>query len=328
MALAVSSPLAPGILVLAALSLIVGACASGAQPGAQTDETLANGASSSLAPSSPSVEPAPGPALWRIADEDTTLYLFGAADALPPEAPWRSPALRAAFESADAIILETDESAEAQAALGPVIQSIGLFQNGETLTSLLTTAQADEIGTVTRAYGAPLAALDPLKPWLAAIQIGALNAARQGYGTWQSGLMQLGADAKAAGKPVSYLEENRAVLLNVINALPRETHINMLIAAARGARDRPTDVARAADLYLAGDIDALAALYHGEGRWADDILYDALLVERNRAWSATIEEALAEETGVVFFAVGVGHVLGADRLQAMLEAKGLAVTRL
>ena len=270
---------------------------------------------------------AAGPALWRVADEDTTIYLFGAADALPPDAEWRSDAVAAALDAADKIVLETDESEAAQARLGPIIQEIGFYRDGTTLSDVLSGEQKAEIAAVTQSFGAPLQALNALKPWLAAIQIGALNAQKQGYTTWTSGLAQLQSDAATAGKPIFYLEESRAVLLQTINALSRETHVRMLVTAARQTRDKPTQAAEVVPLYLAGDADALAERYHGDGQWADEVVYDVLLVKRNQAWAAAIEDMLGEETGVIFFAVGTGHVLGEDSLQSMLESANISVNR-
>ncbi|MEM8770781.1 MAG: TraB/GumN family protein [Pseudomonadota bacterium] len=273
------------------------------------------------------VEPSAGPALWRVADDDTVIYIFGAADALPPEAEWRSDAMTAAFASADMVVLETDDRPEAQAALGPVIQEIGVYRDGRTLSGILSDEQKAEIGAVTAALGAPLQALDALKPWLASIQIGALNGQAQGYQTWSSGLSQIGDDARAMQKPVIFLEPDRSSLLRIINALPEETHVNMLVTAARQTRDRPTQAAEVVPYYLAGDVDALAERYHGEGQWADETIYKALLVNRNQDWADKIQDMLAKETGVIFFAVGTGHVLGDDSLQLMLIDRGLSVTR-
>lgn len=268
-----------------------------------------------------------GPAIWQVADKDTTVYIFGTAEALPPDTDWRSDAVTAAFAASDRIIIETDESPEAQAKLGPVIQSLGLYQDGRTLTGALTEAQQQEVGAVTQSLGAPLAALNRLKPWLAGIQIGALNAQRQGYQTWSSGLSAMLADAKAADKPVTFLEESRVVLLTTISNLPEETHVNMLVSAAQQTRDKPTQAADIVPFYLAGDVDVLAQRYHGEGQWADQLLYDTLLVERNQEWAGKIADLLENENGTILFAIGTGHVLGPDSLQNMLEEQGISVQR-
>ena len=55
----------------------------------------------------------PRPALWKIADADTTIYLFGTTHALPKGFRWQSAPLRAAIKAADELVLETVDSPEA-----------------------------------------------------------------------------------------------------------------------------------------------------------------------------------------------------------------------
>ena len=51
----------------------------------------------------------PRPALWLLADADTTIYLFGTVHILPPGFRWRSPAIDGAIRDADELVLEVDE---------------------------------------------------------------------------------------------------------------------------------------------------------------------------------------------------------------------------
>jgi hypothetical protein len=50
----------------------------------------------------------PKPALWKIADADTTLYLFGTIHLLPPGLDWETPAFKQAFTDASTLYLEAD----------------------------------------------------------------------------------------------------------------------------------------------------------------------------------------------------------------------------
>src|SRR5204862_3292451 len=47
------------------------------------------------------------PAMWKVADADTTVYLFGTIHLLPDGTQWRSPAFDKAAASADTLVLET-----------------------------------------------------------------------------------------------------------------------------------------------------------------------------------------------------------------------------
>ena len=61
----------------------------------------------------PAAEPkAANPALWKVADHDTTIYLFGTIHLLPKDTKWRSSAFDTAAAGADTLVVETviDES--------------------------------------------------------------------------------------------------------------------------------------------------------------------------------------------------------------------------
>jgi len=126
-------------------------------------------------------EPSPGPALWRVSDADTTIYLFGLPGFIDSGTRWRNPAFDAALGEADTVIMESDRtSPEAQAAMQQVVPQTGVYRDGRTLTGVLgdeTRARAESIAS---SLGVPLQALDPLKPWLAANQLQAVMTQRDG----------------------------------------------------------------------------------------------------------------------------------------------------
>ena len=46
------------------------------------------------------------PALWRVADADTTIWLLGTIHALPPGVAWETPKVTAAITQADTLVQE------------------------------------------------------------------------------------------------------------------------------------------------------------------------------------------------------------------------------
>ena len=46
------------------------------------------------------------PALWKVADKDTTIYLFGTVHVLPPGIPWYDGKVAAAFEGSQELVTE------------------------------------------------------------------------------------------------------------------------------------------------------------------------------------------------------------------------------
>ena len=59
----------------------------------------------------------------------------------------------------------------------------------------------------------------------------------------------------------------------------------------------------------------------------DPIMYERLLVNRNRNWLPTLD-ALLNRKGRAFVVVGAAHLVGRDGLLAMFKAKGYKVEQL
>lgn len=271
--------------------------------------------------------PSAGPALWSVSDENATVYIFGVLEAVPSETAWRSPAFERAYEAADIVILETDTRPETQAEIIETVQSIGVFKDGGALRDVLSEEQSAAVAKAAETLGIPIEALDPLRPWLAAAQLGSVNAVRRGYDNWEPLMTSITVDAKEDGKAVRFLETSRAALLKRIDTLPETTHGRMAAHAAREIVDNPDQAEDIIPFWLAGDLEAMAVRFHGPGRWADDAIYEALVTTRNRAWADDIAATMRDKEGVALYVVGMGHLVGDDALQIFLEANGARVRR-
>ncbi|HEY7944169.1 MAG TPA: TraB/GumN family protein, partial [Casimicrobiaceae bacterium] len=60
---------------------------------------------------------------------------------------------------------------------------------------------------------------------------------------------------------------------------------------------------------------------------SDPVMYQRLLVERNRNWLPKID-ALFSRRGHAFVVVGAAHLVGPDGLLQMLKTKGYAIEQL
>src|SRR5687768_13085659 len=47
------------------------------------------------------------PALWKVADDDTTIYLFGTIHLLPRDTSWRTPKFEQALAGSQTLVVET-----------------------------------------------------------------------------------------------------------------------------------------------------------------------------------------------------------------------------
>ena len=78
--------------------------------------------------------------------------------------------------------------------------------------------------------------------------------------------------------------------------------------------------------WTAGDAAKLESLMNDELKGKYPGIYQRLIVERNVRFASRIAE-LAKGKGVVFVAVGAGHLVGADSVQADLAKLGITATR-
>ena len=269
-----------------------------------------------------------GPAVWTLADDDTTIHLFGFTQVMRPGQKWRSEKLTALIADANLIVMENDPTDEqAQMEAQQLLPQIGLNRDGRSLSSMLSSDQADALKVVAADLGLPMQAIDSMRPWLASIQLGAVAIGRRNYDLQNNMPAQIAAIATASGKPILALERP-ADLMRLVSALPEETQLAMLNLTVRDIaenRDREDPVNAA---WLAGDIAQIGQLLHGEdGAWSDRDVYEVMLVQRNQQWASTIKQLISEKKGTIFLAVGLGHLAGPDSLQSILSKAGFDVRR-
>jgi uncharacterized protein YbaP (TraB family) len=266
--------------------------------------------------------PAPpsGPALWKVADTDTTIYLFGTIHALPPGVDWFDGRVAQAFDSSDELVTEIDP---AQAAgLQSEIMAMGTLPPGQSLRELMKPEDRVQYEAALATLGLPADALDRFEPWYATISLAMLPLLKDGYGP-DSGVEYVLTD-KAAGKQRDALETVQ-FQIGLFDAMPMDKQLEYLDETVEGIPELGTVLGQMVADWLAGDADALAALMNDQMR--DDEIYDRLLVARNVKWAEWIDRRL-EQPGAVFIAVGAGHLAGRGSVQDQLKARGIAVTRI
>lgn len=265
-----------------------------------------------------------GPALWVVRDEDSTLYLFGTVHVLRPETLWRWTVVEQAFDSADRVVLEISNPDD-QAAIMPLIQQHGMSPD-RPLSSLLTAEERAKLDAAAQTMGASGAALDPMRPWLAALTLSVAPLVKAGYDP-QSGVeLVLKARAAAAGKEVAGFETIDEQV-RILAGFPEEAQLAFLRTTLDDFEDATTELDRMVEAWAKGDVRAIDRMGVQPMRRENRAVYDALLVRRNTNWADQIETML-EGSGTVFIAVGAAHLAGGDSVQAILDRRGVEVERI
>lgn len=286
---------------------------------ATTVAALSLGASACASVHTPPPGAVPGPALWQVADEDTTIYLFGTVHALPEGKNWFDGRIERAFNSADELVTEIDVSSAASSA--QALQAASALPEGQTLRSLMTNENRQQYEAALVGLGLPVEALDKYEPWFAAMTLSLLPLLRSGYQT-QSGV-ELSLNGRAGDKTRGALETIEQQV-DLFDTLPQEAQLAFLDGTVEKLDDATSTLDAMVAEWLEGDALALAGLLNAE--LTDPVLYDRLLTSRNANWAAWIENRL-EKPGTVFIAVGAGHLAGAGSVQEQLKDRGLKVRR-
>ncbi|HLV07776.1 MAG TPA: TraB/GumN family protein [Croceibacterium sp.] len=261
----------------------------------------------------------PGPALWQVADEDTTIYLFGTVHALPEGKQWFDGRIDRAFSSADELVTEIDVSDAAKSA--EALQSASLLPEGQSLRGLMTEENRQRYEEALVGLGLPVEALDRYEPWFAALTLSLLPLIRSGYQT-QSGV-ELSLNELAGEKTRGALETVQDQVA-LFDTLPREAQLAFLDGTVEKLGSATSTLDAMVAEWLEGDAEALAMLLNAE--MTDPVLYERLLTARNANWAEWIEKRL-EQPGTVFVAVGAGHLAGQGSVQDQLKKRGLKVRR-
>ncbi|MCA8898263.1 MAG: TraB/GumN family protein [Hyphomonas sp.] len=261
------------------------------------------------------------PALWKMADDDTTIYFIGTVHLLRPDLDWRSPEIDAAVNAADTLVFETDISSDAaQADMMRFVSKNGMFTDGRQLTSLMDDVEKAELQDALDYLGLPLGAVQPMRPWFAAINLSVVQIQKDGFDP-NSGVEQiLEKEGTADGKSFAYLETIDEQLGRFAN-LPDAEQVEFLVSTAESVEEGSEMLDVLVDEWADGDVNGIGVLMSNPDMMGSEAVYDALLKARNDDWVPKIE-AMLDKPGTMLVAVGAGHLAGKDSVIEQLRARG------
>jgi uncharacterized protein YbaP (TraB family) len=263
------------------------------------------------------------PALWKLSDADTTIWLFGTIHALPSAYAWRDPAIEKALAGSDGLTLETVVDQD-PGKLATLLFTLGHGEGLPPLAERVPPARRARLAALVKASGLPPATLDGMKSWAAAIILTGVAMNEVGIGAESGVEAQLSALFRGKGEPVDGLETPEQQL-GFFNALAEKSQASFLIATL----DSPAKARKEFDEMVAawskGDVPGIARAFSEDPEFTPE-LRDLLVRRRNAAWAEALRKRM-DRPGTSFVAVGAGHLAGEDSLIGLLKAKGLKVER-
>jgi len=264
-----------------------------------------------------------GPALWKLADQDTTIWLFGTIHVLPTTVKWETPAIKAAVQASDALVIETVIGPDPQAA-SQLLLRMGISPDLPPLMDRIKPDRRDALADMIRRSKLQPEMLDRLETWAAAMLLVGATVTDLGLDGASGVEAVLQRVFTTAGKPVEGLETPMQQL-GYLDTLPEEAQRDFLMSVV----DEPATVRAEFDRMLLawrqGDEKGIARSFDDEVALSPE-LRDALLRRRNLAWTDWLIDRL-DKPGTYFVAVGAGHLAGPDSVQRMLRKRGFKAER-
>jgi len=267
----------------------------------------------------------PHPAIWKISDADTTIYLFGTTHALPKGFRWQSPALKQIVAQADELVLETVDSPEANKKTeGAVDDTINPVVHDRPIAARVPEDKRAALKRAIARTDFPEKFYDAMPTWMASLVLAVEDMGKDGL-SHDNGVEAVLQKAFArAGRPILAVEDGSAVLrqMHGLSEVAQRKMLEDTLADMDATEpNTPNDSDRA---WASGDVSQLDADFTEEKLGAE--LYNVLVRQRNIAWTHWLTRRMAKP-GTVLFAVGAGHLAGPDSLQHLLSGSGIAVSR-
>ena len=262
------------------------------------------------------------PALWKVSDHDTTIYLFGTIHALPKGVNWFAGPIATAFNTSNELVTEIAGSDATN--VQTLTARIALLPDGQSLRDRLSAGDRTAFEGALAHNGLTANAYDRYQPWFAAVALSNVPLMKAGYDP-SSGVEAL-LDTKAAALKRPHIGlETAEYQLGLFAALPAETQKNYLNEIVKHTPTIATELIAIVDEWKRGNADKLAELMNADED--DPYLVAVLLTNRNHAWAQWIKERM-DRPGKVFLAVGTGHLAGHGSVLDQLRALGFTATRL
>jgi uncharacterized protein YbaP (TraB family) len=271
---------------------------------------------------------APKPAMWKLEDEDSVIWLFGTAHNLNPAVRWRTATMDAALEEASIFYSEAPVVQADSEMTEPLIMKYGINRSNVPFTEKLSAQGKKDLKQVLASLGMKEEAISqfqPYRPWLVSANIGALHGQKRGDMPDASVDKILWREAVEHGKMLGYFETLEQQF-SVYDAMTPEEELKFFEDGLRQLIEAPNLMDEITADWQFGRIEALGDKMNSalEGQ---ESLKDRMLAKRNHAWAEKIAELMAG-SGKVFVAVGASHFAGSESVQSHLEELGFTVTRI
>jgi uncharacterized protein YbaP (TraB family) len=279
--------------------------------------TVALAACGSAAPAAPQAKPA----MWKLSDPDTTIYLFGTVHVLPDDLKWRTPRFDQTVGQAKELVLEINDQDD-KTKVAEVYRRLALSPGLPPILDRVPDSKRAALAAAIGKAGLKPEQLDHMETWAVAVTIGASMYAGMGASADNGVENQL--RTAFSNRPVEGLETTEQQL-GYFDTMPEETQRKLLVSMIDDVKNASADFRKMLTAWSSGDTGAIARTFDDELKKAPEIAH-VLIDQRNANWVDWLKQRL-DQPGTVLVAVGAGHLAGNGSVIDLLRKQGLKVER-
>jgi hypothetical protein len=235
-----------------------------------------------------------------------------------------SPAVLNAYRDAKSIFMEVNLAEIDSQHMQTELLASARLPEGQTLLSIMGDHRYQRAQVLAQEVGIDLGIFDAFAPWFAAEAISQLQLQQLGFQPKSGVEMFFLERARSDGKSVAGLETVHDQIA-LFDALSMDQQSDYLVSSLEEAHDLPKEVDAMVHAWVNGDTQWFADQIKSEiGR--DPVLYQSVLVARNRKWVPKIEALLKDDKNYLVI-VGTGHLVGQGSVIDLLKKDGIVAAQ-
>ncbi|MDP2323371.1 MAG: TraB/GumN family protein [Gammaproteobacteria bacterium] len=283
----------------------------GVRPLALSISFLIFGLQSSIAPALP---------LWELTNTSNRITLLGSIHFLRASDYPLAPAITAAFNDAEVVLMEIDMDDLDPVASSRTVTTLAVDGRGRKLPELLGPDAWRAASVEARELGLDLAPLTPFEPWYAAVVVTQLRLAQLGFDPSLGVEARMAAEAERRGKEIRGLEtlESQLGALDSLSPQAQRVFFQRTLEEAGEAGDMAESMIAA---WKTGDVKVLNADLLDSVRDQPEV-YRGLILRRNENFASAIA-ALVNDPKDYLIVIGALHLVGPDSVLNMLARDGI-----
>ena len=271
--------------------------------------------------------PQEAPAIYKISDADTNIYVMGTFHLLPGGLDWQTDLMRDIMAKTKVTITEADTSSpSAQAEIQALVPELGLNPYGTTLSSIMGPERSAAFNEAAAKLGVPNGAFEAMRPWLASLSLAQIAYQRAGLSVAAGVEANLLAIANQEGDRIDHLEST-SYQIRALAGMDEEELLAGFDSSDFDVDELKNQLTSGVAAWAAGEVALMDQIMIADMRTDAPATYETILATRNRNWVVKIADFLNGEDDI-FIAVGSGHLYGSDNVISLLVARGIKVERI